>query len=157
MGITDNMYCRHACAQRYSSAYKLYYWELMTTSYTVPVAMYKCVRYLFKLKHIGVDVSTHGGQSGLMDYDNHLKFIRNDAELRKLYSDLENGYSKLQVFRMMDLVSKSNSNIAKFVNETYHIENDYIMQLNPAKFQTVPDHILSACDKIVDEEFSAPA
>ena len=91
------------------------------------------------------------------DYDDHLKFIRNDTELRKLYLELENGYSKLQVFRMMDLIGKSNSNTAKFVNETYHIENDYIMQLDPTKFQTIPDHILSACDKIVDGEFSAPA
>ena len=91
------------------------------------------------------------------DYDDHLKFIRSDSELRELYLDLEDGYSKLQVFRMMDLIKKSNSNIAKFVNETYHIENDYIMQLDPTKYQTIPDHILSACDRIVAEELPAPS
>ena len=89
------------------------------------------------------------------NYDDHLKFIKNDAELWKLYTDLENGYSKLQVFRMMDLVSKRNSNTAKFVNETYHIENDYIMQLDPTKFQTIPDHILLACDNIVGEHYKS--
>jgi hypothetical protein len=89
------------------------------------------------------------------DYANHLEFIRNDEKLRGLYSTLENGYSKLQVFRLMGLIKNSNLNTAKFANETYHIENDYIMQLDPTKFQTIPDHILSACDQIVEEAFIA--
>lgn len=88
------------------------------------------------------------------DYADHLQMVRDSEELRKLYSALGNGYSKLQIFRMMDLIKNSNSSTAKFVNETYHIENDYIMQLDPTKFQTIPEHILLACDKIVDQEYS---
>jgi energy-coupling factor transporter ATP-binding protein EcfA2 len=88
------------------------------------------------------------------DYEQYLRFISDDGNLHALYLALENGYSKLQVFRMMGLINKSNSSTAKFINETYHIENDYIMQLDPTRFQTVPDHILAACDAIVLEAFA---
>jgi hypothetical protein len=33
----------------------------------------------------------------------------------------------------------------KFVNESYHIENEYLMQLNPREFDAVPEHVVQAC------------
>ena len=39
----------------------------------------------------------------------------------------------------------------KFVNETYHIENEYVMQLNPKEFDAVPEFVIAACTTLVDE------
>ena len=37
--------------------------------------------------------------------------------------------------------------VDKFVKETYHIENEQISQLNPLKYNIVPDFIIQECDK----------
>lgn len=42
-----------------------------------------------------------------------------------------------------------NSVIKKFVNETFHIDNDYLFQLNPCEYDTVPQYIINECDKEV--------
>jgi hypothetical protein len=34
----------------------------------------------------------------------------------------------------------------KFVNESYHIENEYVMQLNPREFDAVPEHVVNECE-----------
>jgi hypothetical protein len=43
-----------------------------------------------------------------------------------------------------------NSVIQKFINETYHIENEFISQLDPAKFDTIPEYVVAECDKLVN-------
>jgi len=37
--------------------------------------------------------------------------------------------------------------LQKFINETYHIENELICQLHPNKFDLIPDFIIEACDQ----------
>jgi hypothetical protein len=37
--------------------------------------------------------------------------------------------------------------IAKYINEAFHIENEYLMQLNPTKYETTPKFIIDECDK----------
>lgn len=69
--------------------------------------------------------------------------------LRTLYSASANGYEKLQVFRLLGL-DVENSVIQKFINETYHIENEFISQLDPAKFDTIPEYVVAECDKLVN-------
>jgi hypothetical protein len=39
-----------------------------------------------------------------------------------------------------------NDVIMKYINESFHIENDYIMQLNPHTYDFVPEHIVRECD-----------
>jgi hypothetical protein len=34
----------------------------------------------------------------------------------------------------------------KYIHESYHIENEYIMQLNPHKFDFIPEHVVRECD-----------
>lgn len=70
--------------------------------------------------------------------------------LRALYDTAENGYEKLQIFRLLDLTIE-NSVIQKFINETYHIENEFICQLDPAKFDTIPEYVISECNKVLQE------
>ncbi|MBI5141308.1 MAG: AAA family ATPase [Nitrospirae bacterium] len=68
--------------------------------------------------------------------------------LRELYNASVNGYEKLQIFRLLGL-DVENSVIQKFINETYHIENEFICQLDPAKFDTIPEYVVSECDRIL--------
>ena len=42
-----------------------------------------------------------------------------------------------------------NSVIQKFIKETYHIENEFICQLDPAKFDTIPEYVVAECDRII--------
>lgn len=37
----------------------------------------------------------------------------------------------------------------KFINEIYHIENDFLFQLNPEKFDTTPQFIIEGCDAFI--------
>jgi hypothetical protein len=39
--------------------------------------------------------------------------------------------------------------IQKFINEAFHIENNYIYQLNPTKYPVVPQYVIDECDKFV--------
>ena len=69
-----------------------------------------------------------------------------DADaLSELYKASTNGYEKLQIFRLLKL-EVNNSVIQKFVNETYHIENEFINQLDPAAFDTIPEYVITECD-----------
>lgn len=44
---------------------------------------------------------------------------------------------------LLSQLRKEHPNACKFVNETNHIENDYIFQLNPMKFFEIPEYYLN--------------
>ena len=72
----------------------------------------------------------------------------------KLYSGAENNYEKLHIYRIIyddkdDLIESDV--IKKFINQTFHSENDYIYQLDPAEYQTVPQYVIDECDKCIAE------
>jgi len=83
-------------------------------------------------------------------YSEVLNRVTDENVLRSLYSSSTNGYEKLQIFRLLDL-NVENSVIQKFINETYHIENEFICQLDPTKFDTIPEYIVTECDRILLE------
>ena len=70
--------------------------------------------------------------------------------LKSLYNDSDNGYEKLQIFRLLELDIES-SVIQKFVRETYHIENELICQLDPDKFDTIPEYVVHECNQILQD------
>lgn len=70
--------------------------------------------------------------------------------LKGLYNASANGYEKLQIFRLLGL-DVENAVIQKFINETYHIENEFICQLDPAKFDTIPEYVVSECNRMLQE------
>lgn len=80
------------------------------------------------------------------NYQNNLDQITNNQSLKPLYDACLNGYEKLQLFRLFD-VEVANSVIRKFINETYHIENEYICQLDPTQFDIIPEYVRLECDK----------
>jgi len=82
-----------------------------------------------------------------------LKIISDDKEMKKNYLATENNYEKLHIYRIIfdnkgDIES---SVIKKFINEAFHIENDYIYQLNPRKYQMVPQFVIDECDKAISD------
>lgn len=76
--------------------------------------------------------------------------INDNNELIRLYEKTTNNYEKLQIYRILNNDNHENRTIRKFINETFHIENDYIYQLNPCKYQTVPNYIIKECDKDIE-------
>ncbi|WP_305840180.1 AAA family ATPase [Photobacterium leiognathi] len=79
------------------------------------------------------------------DYGAILDRLKNQVALKELYESCHNGYEKLQVFRLFGIDVK-NSVIRKFINETYHIENEYICQLDPSEFDLIPEYVTLECD-----------
>ncbi len=63
-----------------------------------------------------------------------------------LYASAKNGYEKLQLFRIVNNDNHDNDIVKKYINESFHIENEYIMQLNPHRYDSVPDYIIAECD-----------
>lgn len=81
-----------------------------------------------------------------------VNLLLNITFLHSLYNECNNGYEKLQLFRLLVPVEDvKNSVIKKFINETYHIENEFICQLNPNKFDTIPEYVIQQCNKQVDD------
>ncbi len=85
------------------------------------------------------------------EFNKVLKIISDEKEMKKIYLATENNYEKLHIYRI--IFDKKNdiefSVIKKFINEAFHIENDYIYQLNPRKYQMVPQFVIDECDKAI--------
>jgi energy-coupling factor transporter ATP-binding protein EcfA2 len=81
-------------------------------------------------------------------YSEFLDRVCNVFEMKNVYATCTNGYEKLQVCRLIDH-EENDAVIEKFIKQTYHIENEFICQLDPAKFDTIPEYVVAECDKIV--------
>lgn len=55
---------------------------------------------------------------------------------------------------LLSQLKKEYPNACKFVNETNHIENDYIFQLNPMRFFEIPAHYLNQLKEFCNEKLS---
>ena len=84
------------------------------------------------------------------NYASLLASISDTEGLNALYQACQNGYEKLQVFRMLAMNYVENSVIRKFINETYHIENEFVCQLDPDQFDLVPEYVIEECDRILE-------
>ena len=65
------------------------------------------------------------------DYDTELDKLLSDEFLITAYNQSNNNYEKLQIYRIIKNENNSNDIIKKFVNETYHIDNDYFISIKP--------------------------
>ncbi|ADR29885.1 TPA: AAA family ATPase [Escherichia coli] len=82
------------------------------------------------------------------DYPRLQALVSSPDEIKNLYRRCRNGYEKLQVFRLLEL-DQDHPVIRKFVNETYHIENEFICQLDPSRFDLIPEYVIMECDKLI--------
>jgi hypothetical protein len=48
----------------------------------------------------------------------------------------------------------ANDILRKYVDETYHIENDYIYSLDVRRFNIVPENYVAYADRFVNDELS---
>lgn len=87
------------------------------------------------------------------DYDTFLTMLEDKENLKTLYNGTDNSYAKLNIFRLIytDTISEIPSVLRKFINETFHIENELICQLDPKEYDIIPDFILEECDNFVNE------
>lgn len=92
------------------------------------------------------DIIDKHGMINFNYQDSIANFLDNNYLIR-LYNKANNNYEKLQIYRILFDENHENRVIRKFINETFHIENDYIYQLNPCKYQTIPHYIIKECDK----------
>lgn len=90
------------------------------------------------------------------DYSNILLLISDGGGLTQRFQSSSIGYDKIQLYRVFSEVhtsdekpQKNDSIIRKFVNESFHIENEYVMQLNPHKFDNVPEYVVQECESIM--------
>ena len=98
-------------------------------------------------------------------YINHFNYdvILADLSLEKLiemFEQEENDYCKLLILRAYveqsnearNRLISSDDILRKFVDETYHIENDYVYSLDIRKFNIVPQYYIEAAKKFVENE-----
>jgi hypothetical protein len=87
-------------------------------------------------------------------YAELLSLINDKEEMKSRFEKASVGYDKLQLFRIYKQVHipadvDDDAALQKFVNESFHIENEYLMQLNPHSFDAIPEYVLAECDRIV--------
>lgn len=86
------------------------------------------------------------------EYSSFLQLMIDTSAMVELYKSCSNNYEKLHIYR---IISEGNDCadhadvVLKFINQAFHIENDYIYQLNPAKYQTVPQFVIDECDRYI--------
>lgn len=83
------------------------------------------------------------------DYDEQLEKVKDINNLKSIYANCESDYEKLQLFRLINEGRHPSDVIQKFINETFHIENEYISQLNPRKYEIIPEFIIQECDRCI--------
>jgi ABC-type uncharacterized transport system ATPase subunit len=81
------------------------------------------------------------------DYDSMLDIVKDNKQMLEIYDNSKSGYEKVQIYRIIIGEANEDAVVNKFVNETYHFENDNIMQINPYKYEFVPQYIIEICDK----------
>jgi len=88
------------------------------------------------------------------DYDALLGQLKDREVLKAKFEDTNVGYEKVQIFRIASALDPDapggDAAFKKFVNESYHIENEYVMQLNPREFDAVPEHVVQACAGLLE-------
>ena len=83
------------------------------------------------------------------DYDVLVNQVNDDGLMRSKFFATDVGYEKIQLFRIIK-GKHDDDVITKFINESYHIENEYVMQLNPHRFESVPEYVVDECTRLLN-------
>ena len=87
------------------------------------------------------------------DYTKILTESYTKENILELYKLETNNYLKSQIFReYLEITNQRNcldDVVLKFVDEIYHIENDYIYSLDLIKYDTIPDFIIKKIDEFM--------
>lgn len=82
------------------------------------------------------------------------------AALLSRYRENPNSYNKIMLLRMYceqepsvrQRLAKENDVLLKYIDESFHIENDYVYMLDVRKFDIVPTHIIIQADQFIASE-----
>ena len=97
----------------------------------------------------------------IKSFDSHkiLTDNLNNRYILENYKMETNNYKKLQLFRVYlelsdnrDKLKEKNSIVLKFIDEIYHIENDYIFSLDLIKFDIIPDFIINSINEFMSSK-----
>lgn len=83
------------------------------------------------------------------NYIVQLNTITDTDSMKVIYDTCESDYEKLQLFRIIHVGRHTSDVVQKYINETYHIENEYVSQLNPTKYAMVPEFIIEECNNAI--------
>jgi hypothetical protein len=86
------------------------------------------------------------------EYSSAIQLILDNTAMIEIYKSCGNNYEKLHIYRIIseDAGGANHTDVVlKFINQAFHIENDYIYQLNPTKYQTVPQYVIDECDQYI--------
>lgn len=86
--------------------------------------------------------------SYIPDFDYEVEYAKTQQAnvLIEIYQSNTCNYEKLQIYRILYNENHEDPVVKKFVNESFHVENDFLFQLNPHEYDTVPQYIIDACD-----------
>ena len=80
------------------------------------------------------------------NYSDELQKAQSTDILKALYNSSNSYYEKLQLYRIIFTDNHPNKIVRKFINECFHVENDYLFQLNPCEYDTIPQYIIEECN-----------
>lgn len=87
------------------------------------------------------------------DYERVVNNYYNKEYIIEEFFKESNNYIKSQLFREYLEVSRErnnlDNNLLKFIDEIYHIENDYIFTIDLIKFDTIPDYIMEKINEFM--------
>lgn len=87
-------------------------------------------------------------------YEETYKKIIDNNYMFTLFTNAKSNYEKLQIYRIINNKNHGNSVIEKFINESFHIDNDLLFHLNPLEYETVPDYIIEECKRDLKDKFN---
>ncbi len=86
------------------------------------------------------------------NYQDEYNKIIDTEEMIRIYEASANNYEKLQIYRIIFDDSEIEDDVVrKFLNETFHVENEYLFQLNPCEYEIVPEFIIEQCDLDIEK------
>ena len=93
------------------------------------------------------------------DYDSLAVNIFTEKTIANFYFAESNNYLKMLLFRALLEICPSVKNtqddtLIKYINESYHIENDYVYYLDMLKFETVPEFIIDKLNSYMTKKYN---
>jgi hypothetical protein len=90
------------------------------------------------------------------DYNDINENILSKENVLNMYKSEQNNYIKTQIFRVYLAVTYKrrilDEVMLKFIDEIYHIENDYIFSLDLINFDMIPEFIISKLNEFMSKE-----
>ena len=94
----------------------------------------------------------------VFSYDSLIKDRLTPISLVESYKSETCNYFKLHLFRIiLELDDKKakieDDNLLNYIHKTYHVENDFIYNLDFRKFEMIPEFIIKKCDDFISTNY----